>query len=41
MLVTTVLLLVLLMDNYLIITHQQRVRIREVEEEGEVGGEGR
>lgn len=41
MLVTTVLLLFLLMDNYLIITHQQRVRIREVEEEGEVGGEGR
>ena len=28
-----------LIDNYLIITHQQRVRIRE--EEGEVGGEGR
>lgn len=41
MLVTTVLLLFLLMGNYLIITHQQRVRIREVEEEGEVGGEGR
>ena len=28
-----------LMDNYLIITHQQRVRVRE--EEGEVGGEER